>query len=142
MVSGDRYKKMSFSNICSSSSNSPVSRTTKMSVHSFSTRSTFGSSSNMMERDIPLKNSRTNLPITSTTDMYKPTMLRNTQDTHQHATFSISSKHITYSYYKIATAHSHYTTPTITTHIKCTHSMLTAHTVFCTLKTVTETSSQ
>lgn len=76
MVSGERYRKMSLSNSCSSISISPASRTTKMSLHSLSTRSTHGSSSYMMDRDMPVKNSRTNLPMTSTTDMYIPTMLQ------------------------------------------------------------------
>lgn len=76
MVSGERYKKMSFSNSCSSISISPVSRTMKISLHSLSTRSTHGSSSYMMDRDIPVKNSRTNLPTTRTTDMYRPTILQ------------------------------------------------------------------
>lgn len=67
---------MSFSKSVSSSSISPVSRTTKMSVQSFKTRSTQGSSSNMMDLEIPLKNSLTNFPMTSTTDMYRPTILK------------------------------------------------------------------
>lgn len=50
--------------------------TRKMSVHSLRIRSTQGSSSNMMEWLIPLKNSLTNLPITKTTEAYNPMMLR------------------------------------------------------------------
>lgn len=49
MVSGERYKKMSLAYSSSSSSSSRVSRTRKMSWHSFRMRSTHGSSSNMME---------------------------------------------------------------------------------------------
>lgn len=71
---------MSFSNSVSSSSISPVSRTTKMSVQSLSTRSTHGSSSNIMDLEIPLKNSLTNFPTTSTTDMYNPTILKKRQN--------------------------------------------------------------
>lgn len=50
--------------------------TRKMSVHSLRMRSTQGSSSNMMEWLIPLKNSLTNFPITNTTEAYRPMMLR------------------------------------------------------------------
>lgn len=50
--------------------------TRKMSVHSLRIRSTQGSSSNMMEWLIPLKNSLTNFPITRTTEAYNPIILR------------------------------------------------------------------
>lgn len=53
-----------------------ASLTRKMSVQSFRMRSTQGSSSNMMECDISLKKPRTNLPMTKTTDTYKPMILR------------------------------------------------------------------
>lgn len=76
IVSGERYRKISLAYRSSSSSSSPVSRTKKMSVHNFKIRSTLGSSSNMMEWEIPLKNSRTNFPITRTTDAYSPMMLK------------------------------------------------------------------
>lgn len=76
MVSGERYRNISLAYRSSSSSSSPVSRTRKMSVHSFRIRSTLGSSSNMMEWEIPLKNSRTNFPITRTTEAYSPIMLK------------------------------------------------------------------
>lgn len=46
-----------------------------MSVQSLRMRSTHGSSSNMMEWLIPLKNSLTNFPMTSTTEAYSPMML-------------------------------------------------------------------
>lgn len=69
MVSGDLYKKISFAKSCSSRSISPASLTRKMSVQSFRIRSTLGSSSNMMECEIPLKSSRINFPMTRTTDM-------------------------------------------------------------------------
>lgn len=49
--------------------------TRKMSVQSLRMRSTHGSSSNMMEWLIPLKNSLTNFPMTSTTEAYSPMML-------------------------------------------------------------------
>lgn len=49
--------------------------TRKMSVQSFRMRSTQGSSSNMMEWEISLKNPRTNFPITKTTDTYRPMIL-------------------------------------------------------------------
>lgn len=49
--------------------------TRKMSVHSLRMRSTQGSSSNMMEWLIPLKNSLTNFPITRTTEAYNPIIL-------------------------------------------------------------------
>lgn len=52
-----------------------------MSVHSLRMRSTQGSSSNIMEWLIPLKNSRTNFPITKTTDAYNPMMLQGERDT-------------------------------------------------------------
>lgn len=55
--------------------------TRKMSVHSLRIRSTQGSSSNMMEWLIPLKNSLTNFPITRTTDAYNPMMLQETGGT-------------------------------------------------------------
>ncbi len=51
-----------------------------MSVQSFRMRSTQGSSSNMMEWLIPLKNSLTNFPITNTTEAYNPMMLQETQE--------------------------------------------------------------
>lgn len=82
---------MSFSKSVSSSSISPVSRTTKMSVQSFRTRSTQGSSSNMMDLEIPLKNSLTNFPMTSTTDMYRPTILKKRSGGRK---FSILSCHV------------------------------------------------
>lgn len=44
-------------------------------MQSLRMRSTQGSSSNMMEWLIPLKNSRTNFPITRTTEAYSPMML-------------------------------------------------------------------
>lgn len=50
--------------------------TRKMSVQSLRMRSTQGSSSNMMEWLMPLKNSRTNFPITKTTEAYNPMMLQ------------------------------------------------------------------
>ena len=52
-----------------------------MSVHSLRMRSTQGSSSNIMEWLIPLKNSRTNFPITKTTEAYNPMMLQGKRDT-------------------------------------------------------------
>lgn len=76
IVSGERYRNISLAYKSSSSSNSPVSRTKKISVHSFRIRSTLGSSSNIIEWEIPLKNSRTNFPITSTTEAYKPMILQ------------------------------------------------------------------
>lgn len=76
IVSGERYRNINLEYRSSSSSSSPVSRTKKISVHSFRMRSTLGSSSNMMEWEIPLKNSRTNFPITRTTEAYNPMMLQ------------------------------------------------------------------
>lgn len=76
IVSGERYRNISLAYRSSSSSSSPVSRTKKMSVHNFKIRSTLGSSSNMIEWEIPLKNSRTNFPTTRTTDAYSPMMLK------------------------------------------------------------------
>ena len=59
-----------------------------MSVQSFRMRSTQGSSSNIMECEISLKNPRTNFPITSTTDTYRPMILQAGDSGVNYSTFS------------------------------------------------------
>lgn len=68
MVSGERYRKMSLAYSFFFSFSFRVFRIRKMFWYSLRMRFTYGSFSNMMECEISLKKSRTNLSMISTMD--------------------------------------------------------------------------